>query len=271
FVSEGGAGFPTRSSCSFRYGGVTARIAASVLQEEERARAAEQWSAARGALSQNLRRLGVQKPDDAKDLAGLKDVEAMKSAFEFAPDAADGAPAGGTAIGVGHRGGGNAGRFQAGRRAPKTSHGDSADTAFFVADVVTGADGRASVTFRMPGQTSRFRITARGITKDTRAATAVATLDSRSEFFAELRLPPLLVEGDAPRLLARLDHAPGLQGSADLELTVRDGARVQTLTGRVELKGAALVDHLFEALPPVALGDSLHLSLKATAHLGGRD
>ncbi len=272
YASEGGEGFPTRSSCTFRYDGVTNRIAATVLEEQERARAAEKWQQARHALAENLSQLGEQRADDARDVAELKDFDAAKadpdgamgadgaSAFASKRAGGGGRAMGGTAIGVG-----------AGRRAAKTSHGDSADTAFFVADLVTGADGRASVTFRMPGQTSRFQITARGITQDTRAATTTATLESRAEFFAELRLPPLLVEGDAPRFLARVFHGPGLTGSADLELTVRDGERVHVLTGRVQLSGAALIDHLFDALPPVALCDAAHLTLKATAHFDGRD
>ncbi|HET6163982.1 MAG TPA: MG2 domain-containing protein, partial [Planctomycetota bacterium] len=274
FLVEGGAGLPTRSSCSFRYDGVTSRIAATVLGEQERALASEKWQQARHRLAENLSLLGEKRADDARDVDELKDVDAAKDETEgHEGDGAASAFAGrrvgtglrkgslgGTAIGVG-----------AGRRAPKTSHGDSADTAFFVADLVTGADGRASVTFRMPGQTSRFRITARGITQDTRAATTSASLESRAEFFAELRLPPLLVEGDAPRFLARVFHGPGLTGSADLELTVRDGERVQTLTGRVPLSGAALIDHLFDALPPVALCDAVHLTLKATARFDGRD
>lgn len=265
-------GFPTRSSCTFRYEGVTAQIAASVLEEEARKVAEEKWSEARAALADNLHKLGAKKSDDARDVKELKDFEAAKFAVADGVEAVPPQLGGGgdASAGEGHGGAGMR-KSQAGRRAPKTSHGDSADTAFFLPDLVTGADGRASVTFRMPGQTSRFRITARGITKDTRAATTVATLEARSDFFAELRLPPLLVEGDSPRLLARVFHAPGLTGSADLALTIRDGERVQTLTGRVDLSGSALVDHLFDALPPVALGDSLHLSLQATAHLGGRD
>ena len=47
------------------------------------------------------------------------------------------------------------------------------DTAFWVADVNTGADGRASVKFNFPDSLTTWRTTTRGITADSKVGSAV--------------------------------------------------------------------------------------------------
>jgi alpha-2-macroglobulin len=264
--------FRTDSSCRFSYAGRSGAIAATVLAEERREEAERHWSDARHALAENLARLGDEKVVDAAEGAALPDLDVARAEAPGAVQQGGGGPSAFASrkVGTGVRGGSGGLTKRGSLPGAKSSHGETADTAFF-ADVVTGADGRASVTFRMPGQASRFRITARGVTVDSRASTSTASLDSRSDFFAELRLPPLLVEGDAPRFVARLFHGASIAGAADLKLVVKAGDRSETLTGRVELKGAALADFVFDALPALPLVDSLTVQLTATAHAGGGD
>jgi hypothetical protein len=124
------------------------------------------------------------------------------------------------------------------------------------------------VTFTLPGQSTKYRLVARGITKDSRAADAGGELVARSDFSLELRLPPLLVEGDAPRFLARIFRSSEIAGAAELRLRVTAGDRVLSLPATVELGGGEVVEHLFEALPPTPLVERVQVELVATAKRG---
>ncbi len=253
----------TDSSCSFSYEGETRTIAAAVLAEARRAAAEQQWQSERGQLAGQLRALGSEADDRAAP------QEAEKKAFADAEleDRAqsDSVGAGGGARGFfgGRRGGQNS---RPGGRA--SAAGDFAETAFFSPSIVTGADGRASVTFKLPGQATKYRLVVRGITKDTRAGDASGELVAKSDFAVELRLPPLLVEGDAPRLLARVFHAPEISGTAELRLRVTQGDQVLSLPATIGLGSGEVVEHLFEALPPIRQVDRVGVELVASAKRG---
>lgn len=70
------------------------------------------------------------------------------------------------------------------------------DTAFWQPDLITGADGKATVQFKLPDNLTTWRATARAITADTRVGSAVQKVISRKDVIMRLEMPRFLTEGD---------------------------------------------------------------------------
>ena len=70
------------------------------------------------------------------------------------------------------------------------------DTAFWQPDVVTGADGKATVQFKLPDNLTTWRATARAVTADTRVGSAVQKVLSRKDVIMRLEMPRFVTEGD---------------------------------------------------------------------------
>ena len=67
-----------------------------------------------------------------------------------------------------------------GQYAEPTIRKDFKDTAFWQPDVVTGADGKATVEVKLPDNLTTWRATARAVTADTRVGSAVVQRSSRA-------------------------------------------------------------------------------------------
>src|SRR5262249_51309841 len=74
------------------------------------------------------------------------------------------------------------------------------ETAFWAPSVVTDADGRATVRFRMPDSTTTWRWMARGADHELLFGQAQAQSITRLDLVAELELPLAFVEGDRARI-----------------------------------------------------------------------
>jgi alpha-2-macroglobulin len=70
------------------------------------------------------------------------------------------------------------------------------DTAFWQPDVVTGGDGKAAVSFKLPDNLTTWRATARGVTADTRVGSVVQKTIARKDVIMRLEMPRFLTEGD---------------------------------------------------------------------------
>lgn len=70
------------------------------------------------------------------------------------------------------------------------------DTAFWQPDVVTGGDGKATVSFNLPDNLTTWRATARAVTADTRVGSAVQKTVARKDVIMRLEMPRFLTEGD---------------------------------------------------------------------------
>ncbi|MDA1267429.1 MAG: hypothetical protein O2816_20300, partial [Planctomycetota bacterium] len=179
--------------------------------------------------------------------------------------------------GEGGPAGGEAARKSRGRRANKDASralaGEAltpefdAHTAFWSPAVVTDEAGKGTLKFNLPEKSTRWRLTARGVSAETLVGDARAELVTKSDFFVELLTPLALVEGDQPRFAARVHNLTGKTGEAELVLTVRAGQQRRFQTARVTLGESAVVEHRFEALPGVDAAD-LELELKVEATLG---
>ncbi|MDP2898061.1 MAG: alpha-2-macroglobulin family protein, partial [bacterium] len=95
--------------------------------------------------------------------------------------------------------------------------------------IVTDAQGKGSVTFKVPDTATQWRLTLRGVTPETLAGQTTANVVTRKEFFVELKVPSILMEGDRPRMIARVHNLSDIEGEAELRLrTTIDGKTTST-------------------------------------------
>ena len=141
------------------------------------------------------------------------------------------------------------------------------ETAYWNPSVVTGADGKARVTFLAPMALSEYVIMARGVTgQETLAGQETADLAVRKPLFVDLRTPPSLVPGDRPRFSARVHHE-GVRGRVEVTLSLTVGTRPRVDTRRLDLSNDGVDEVGFDPFD-VPEGDSLRLAL--SARLGDR-
>ncbi len=88
--------------------------------------------------------------------------------------------------------------------------------------VVTGADGKAVATLKMPETTTAWRLTARGCSIKTLVGQATATTLTRKDFFVELKTLSFLREGDEIRVVGRVHNLTDFAGTVPLTLSILD-------------------------------------------------
>ena len=102
------------------------------------------------------------------------------------------------------------------------------DTAFWVADVETGPDGKAAVKFAFPDSLTSWRATARGITADSKVGSALERVTVRKNVMVRLAVPRFFRQGDEVTISAivhnYLPAAKDVRVSMDLKgLEILDG------------------------------------------------
>jgi len=118
------------------------------------------------------------------------------------------------------------------------------DTAFWVADVNTGADGKATVKFIFPDSLTTWRTTTRGITADSMVGSAVEKVIVRKNVMVRVVAPRFFRQGDEVTISAivhnYLPNAKTAHVSMELKgLEVVDGA---TRDVNVQSRGDVKVD-----------------------------
>src|SRR6185503_6900787 len=77
---------------------------------------------------------------------------------------------------------------------------DFRDTAFWQPSATTGADGRATVKFRLPDNLTTWRATARGVTSDLKVGVKTSKVLSRKDVILRLETPRFITQGDTVTL-----------------------------------------------------------------------
>ncbi len=289
----------TTTSCTFRYEGRTREVAEALLAElarlglherELRERAEMLRRAGRLAESQrltaeiagNVRYLSYSDGDTREALEGRQGGLGAPMPAEEARIVAD-AMSNALLIttdgprfygqGAGSVSGRAAGYFAAdaeGVQMAPTPHGPPEpravfpEAAYWNPSVVTGADGKASVTLTMPDQATRWRVMAIGVTPETLVGEASETVATRREFFVELKLPATVTEGDTVRLVARVHNLTDYEGPVELKLRLEAGREKKTLPARVQLTSRGVVEHTFDPWK-VPEAETLKVELEARA------
>ncbi len=121
-----------------------------------------------------------------------------------------------------------------GQYAEPTIRKDFKDTTFWQPDIVTGADGKATVEVKLPDNLTTWRATVRGVTTDTRVGSAILKFVARKNLILRLETPRFLTEGDTVTLSAivhnYLDAAKAVQISIGVTGARLLDAASQTVT-----------------------------------------
>jgi hypothetical protein len=140
------------------------------------------------------------------------------------------------------------------------------EAALFRADVRTGPDGVAGLSVKLPDGLSRWRVTARAVTRDTLVGEKRHEILTARDFWARLDLPPELEAGDRVAPVAQIWNDTPRALEAALEL--RAGGDTRRATLQVPAHGHGR--HVFPALGAERAGEPLLLELQAEAD-GHRD
>ena len=100
------------------------------------------------------------------------------------------------------------------------------DTAFWQPDVVTGADGRATVKVDLPDNLTTWRATARGVTADTKVGVTKYKVVARKDVIMRLETPRFVTQGDTVTLSGIVHNYLNADKSTQISLEV-DGAQLQ--------------------------------------------
>jgi uncharacterized protein YfaS (alpha-2-macroglobulin family)/tetratricopeptide (TPR) repeat protein len=264
----------------FTYAGETRFVAQEILDEVLALQAAEGWESRRREIESQL---GYAGPGDT---AGhLSAPATARDGFAMEPESAEF----GTSIGAagdareryggrGGRGGGRRGKSKDGAERDDANAGqDSMEAgidealAFWSPSLVTDADGRATLRFRMPQRSTTWRLLACGVGADTLLGQTEVTLESRADFLVELRSPAFLREGDRPTFGAFVHNLTGAAGAADVILEVVAGERIWRVPSRAEFGPDARSAELSFDLPAdfaLPAGGTLQLAVTAAGTFG---
>ena len=100
------------------------------------------------------------------------------------------------------------------------------DTAFWQPDVITGADGRATVKVDLPDNLTTWRATARGVTADTKVGATKYKVIARKDVIMRLETPRFITQGDTVTLSGIVHNYLNADKSTQISLEV-SGAQLQ--------------------------------------------
>lgn len=236
----------TQSSCTFAYEGKTQAIAQTILEERQREKSELEWRASR-------ERLGVQL-----DAPSTMPVELSSQVGRFVASQEEAEEDGfNDAIGMG---GGAGGRFGGRRNLKAGGANRSSDRsgppeeslAYWVADLTTDAQGRATVTIPWPDRSTRWRLTAHGVGQNNHFGSATIEQTVQANFFVELNVPPAWHAGDQPRIAAEVHSQQSGRGT--LTLTVETAAGSVQQSQEVTFGEQAVTTIRFAALEALIAG-----------------
>ena len=100
------------------------------------------------------------------------------------------------------------------------------DTAFWQPDVVTGADGKATVKVNLPDNLTTWRATARGVTADTKVGATKYKVVARKDVIMRLETPRFVTQGDTVTLSGIVHNYLNADKATQISLEV-NGAQLQ--------------------------------------------
>jgi len=266
------AEFRLGSTCGFTYAGRTRPVVKSITEEKERLARRELevkklaelslangvaygGFAERGAVDELAQQSGPINPADVQmELSQLAGRTAPAPAAE---------PQGGPPAA---NGGILKSRNKNGKKdadAPAQPRKEVMNASRWIAPIITDAAGKATVTIPLPDNTTKWRLTARGCTRETLVGQATASLITRKDFFLELKTPVLAQEQDTMRFLAKVHNLTGFEGKVDVSLNVKGGGGFKDRV-TVEIKKHSVTDCIFKS-HAIPLAKSITLTAKAKA------
>lgn len=144
------------------------------------------------------------------------------------------------------------------------------ETGYWNPRIVTDENGKATVTVTLPDSTTEWRFTSRGVTRETLVGETTAGIVTKLPFFADMKTPPVFLEGDKATLLASVQNSSGAEQQVNLTFSAQlDGAVIAQQEQTVAAPDKQLAETAYRLdlsgiTPPVA-GSTLTLELSAAA------
>ncbi len=141
------------------------------------------------------------------------------------------------------------------------------EVAYWNPRIVTDKAGKATLTIVVPDSSTKWKLSARGVSTSTLAGQGDAEIVSRADFFVELVMPATLMEGDTATPRALVHCLTPYTGKVDVTLKVRrvgDAtlAPLAEQTRVAEFTSAGVVEVEFDTLAPLP-ADRLMFDLSA--------
>jgi alpha-2-macroglobulin len=132
------------------------------------------------------------------------------------------------------------------------------ETGYWNPAIVTGADGKAVVTVKVPEDSSAWTLLAKGITADTLVGEAVEKLVVKKDLFGELKLPLAFTDGDEAKVAVTVHNNVLEKGPIEVLLKTTVGNRTVSEKNTIEAASKGLHDLMFNAslLLPRKPGDA---------------
>ena len=137
---------------------------------------------------------------------------------------------------------GKAGQFrdQLGSGRPDAETSDLLqETAYWNPSIITGDDGKATVTFTVPDRSTAWKLVAKAITVQTLAGEATNDLVLSKDFFAQMKLPLVCIDGDTAEVPVAIHNRAVSEGQIEVTLKITIGRQSveQSKTIGIQEKG----------------------------------
>jgi len=129
------------------------------------------------------------------------------------------------------------------------------ETGYWNPSIVTGEDGKATVTFELPDRSTGWSLLTKGVTKDTLAGEASHDFAVRKELFGQLKLASAYSDGDRAQVVASVHNDAVDEGDIDVTLKIKLGDKTTTERKTLQVRQKGIEQLVFEqtlALPDEA-------------------
>jgi len=120
------------------------------------------------------------------------------------------------------------------------------ETGYWNPSVVTGKDGKATVTFELPDRSTGWSLLAKGVTKDTLAGEASHVLAVRKDLFGQLKTAAAYTDGDKAQIVASVHNNAVDEGNIEVTLKIKLGDKTTTERKKLEVKKKGIQEIVFE-------------------------
>ncbi len=120
------------------------------------------------------------------------------------------------------------------------------ETGYWNPSVVTGEDGKATVTFELPDRSTGWSLLAKGVTKDTLAGESSHDLTVRKDLFGQLKTASAYTNGDKAQIVALVHNNAVDEGNIEVTLTIKLGDKATTEQKKLEVKQKGIQEIVFE-------------------------
>jgi len=141
----------------------------------------------------------------------------------------------------------------------------TAETGYWNPVVVTGDDGKTSVSFRLPDRSTAWKLQSRGINAETLSGQSEVEIIARKDLFGELKTPLAFAQGDKAKLLAEVHNAVIKKGEKILvKLKATNGDKSTEQKRTVISKGPGIAEVTF----PIDIADGAQVEFELTVTSG---